>query len=128
VNPYVPVPTALPYSPFGALGAYPTDQAALLNYAQQARAMAFLAGANQPETLLDALRRRDAAQANLSQHAFGGHASRTPSGDDLPRLGAGGSRLGALWLRVRLLFVDTRNRRRPVAPLLLRSGALWRVA
>lgn len=32
------------------------------------------------------------------------------------------------WLRIRLLFVDTRNRRRPLAPLLMRSGALRRVA
>lgn len=66
------------------------------------------------------------ARYQAQGESFGGHASHTPSGDGLPQPGVRGSRLGALWLRVRLVFADTRNRRRPLAPLLLRSGVLRR--
>jgi hypothetical protein len=50
--------------------------------------------------------------------------------DWLPRGTPGGVRVGwhGWWLRIRLCFVDTRNRRRPLVPALLRSRALRRVS
>ena len=130
MNPYIP------YSPFGGNGLYDEQ---VWKSAQQANASLeqfrlHQQAINNQQAMCNqaAIASREvwqhAARALADRSAFGGHVSHTPSGDDLPRLGAGGSRLGALWLRVRLLFVDTRNRRRPVAPLLLRSGALRRVA
>jgi hypothetical protein len=50
--------------------------------------------------------------------------------DWLPRGMPGGVLMGwhSWWLRIRLLFIDTRNRRRPLVPSLLRSGALRMVS
>lgn len=110
----------IPYSPFEANG---------LDYGDARRIAQDLANVSGLMNQYGAEQANRANQLNAlaNQTPFGGHVSHTPSGDDLPRLGAGGSRLGAWWLRVRLLFIDTRNSRRPLAPLLLRSGALRRV-
>ena len=58
---------------------------------------------------------------------FGGSGV-VSSGDRLPRWTRMLSVMRGWWLQTRLLFVDTRNRRRPIVPALLRSRALRRVA
>ena len=59
---------------------------------------------------------------------FGGSVAQVPSEDCLPRWSRMRSLMRGWWLQTRLLFVDTRNRRRPIVPALLRSRALRRVA
>ena len=75
--------------------------------------------------------RRAEHRAPVTHSPFGGRfggSGVVPSGDCLPRWSRIRSLMRGWWLQTRLFFVDTRNRRRPLVPALLRSRALRRVA
>lgn len=127
MNPSMPIPPGCFPNQYLVLAAppfaYRAAQATALRMEQERIAgMANMANPVDPFGLRNAL-------PHSPFGAFGGSGARGRE-DRQPRGTPGGPLLGwrCWWLRIRLLVVDTRNRRRPLAPLLMRSGALRRVA